>query len=282
MEVDPSYEFGILIPPPEIKSMCNNFVTHSFIVFIDKTAGWIARKGSIMEKMVLERQENKDNPQFAFLKPGSAYYAYYQATVRRIRSEEVIADVGDKESIDAAASVRLTYKKVCCLSLALLLDFLEDNSVCSFRYSFFDSYYLIYLFIYFICLLIYLLIYLLFNCAIASLVVVVWGAADRGRCQPDHVQEEEEGAHRSVAAGAAATRAVGHRETTHSGRAGRHHQAQRAVRGQKRSCVSDWVARTRTEGMSTEIHFDFMFLFFIYFFIYLFIYLFIFCRVSVV
>jgi hypothetical protein len=66
-----------------------------------------------MEKMVLERQENKDNPQFAFLKPGSAYYAYYQATVRRIRSEEVIADVGDKESIDAAASVRLTYKKVC-------------------------------------------------------------------------------------------------------------------------------------------------------------------------
>lgn len=62
--------------------------------------------------MVLERQENKDNPQFAFLKPGSAYHAYYQFKVRKIRAEEVIAEIGDAESIDAAAAEKMKLKRV--------------------------------------------------------------------------------------------------------------------------------------------------------------------------
>jgi splicing factor 3A subunit 1 len=99
MDVDPINEFGILLPPDEMK------------VIIDKTAEWIARKGSNLEKMVLERQENKDNPQFAFLKPGSAYHAYYQFKVRKIRAEEVIAEIGDVESIDAAAAEKMKLKK---------------------------------------------------------------------------------------------------------------------------------------------------------------------------
>jgi splicing factor 3A subunit 1 len=99
MDVDPINEFGILQPPDEMK------------VIIDKTAEWIARKGSNLEKMVLERQENKDNPQFAFLKPGSAYHAYYQFKVRKIRAEEVIAEIGDVESIDAAAAEKMKLKK---------------------------------------------------------------------------------------------------------------------------------------------------------------------------
>jgi len=99
MDVDLVNEFGILQPPDEMK------------VIIDKTAEWIARKGSNLEKMVLERQENKDNPQFAFLKPGSAYHAYYQFKVRKIRAEEVIAEIGDVESIDAAAAEKMKLKR---------------------------------------------------------------------------------------------------------------------------------------------------------------------------
>lgn len=99
MEIDPVNEFGILQPPDDMK------------VIIDKTAEWIARKGSNLEKMVLERQENKDNPQFAFLKPGSAYHAYYQFKVRKIRAEEVIAEIGDAESIDAAAAEKMRLKR---------------------------------------------------------------------------------------------------------------------------------------------------------------------------
>lgn len=62
--------------------------------------------------MVLERQENKDNPQFAFLKPGSAYHAYYQFKVRKIRSEEIIADIGDAASLDVVAAEKIKLKKV--------------------------------------------------------------------------------------------------------------------------------------------------------------------------
>jgi hypothetical protein len=88
-----------------------------------------------MEKMVLDRQENKDSPQFAFLKPGSAFYAYYQATVRRIRSEEVIADVGDKESIDAAAQAKLTYKKVGSRGWCCSVSSCRDSFVLRSRWS---------------------------------------------------------------------------------------------------------------------------------------------------
>lgn len=55
--------------------------------------------------------EQKDNPQFAFLKVGNPYFAYYQFRVRDTRKEELIAIQGDTESIDNAALERLKFKK---------------------------------------------------------------------------------------------------------------------------------------------------------------------------
>jgi len=76
---------------------------------IDKTATWVARNGNTFEQKVLEGQ--KDNPQFSFLRAGSPYHAYYAAKVREVRRDELIAEIGDKESIDSAASEKLRYKK---------------------------------------------------------------------------------------------------------------------------------------------------------------------------
>jgi len=88
---------GILQPPDDIKSI------------IDKTAVWVARNGASFEVKVSEKQKN--NPQFSFLRPGNAYYAYYQQKVREIRREEGIAAEGDEELVQNAAELRLQIKK---------------------------------------------------------------------------------------------------------------------------------------------------------------------------
>jgi len=92
-----SEDVGILQPPDDIRSI------------IDKTAMWVARNGVSFEQKVKEKQ--KESNQFAFLRPGNPYYAYYQQKVREIRRVEVIAEIGDKESVENAVEIKMRVKK---------------------------------------------------------------------------------------------------------------------------------------------------------------------------
>lgn len=62
---------------------------------------WVAHNGASFEAKVAENQKN--NPQFAFLRPGNGFYAYYQQKVREIRREEGIAAEGDTELVRCIA-----------------------------------------------------------------------------------------------------------------------------------------------------------------------------------
>lgn len=106
---EPSAEdAGILIPPEEIKSTPKYFVI-DVLGIIDRTADWVARQGDKFEEKIKEKQKNQ--AQFAFLRPGNPYFAYYQHKVKEIRKNEVIAVVGDRESVQAAAQLKLHVKK---------------------------------------------------------------------------------------------------------------------------------------------------------------------------
>jgi len=92
-----SDDSGILQPPDDIRSI------------IDKTAMWVARNGTSFEQKVKEKQ--KESNQFSFLRPGNPYYAYYQQKVREIRRVEVIAEIGDKESVENAVEIKMHVKR---------------------------------------------------------------------------------------------------------------------------------------------------------------------------
>lgn len=105
-------DLGIVQPPPELK------------IVIDKTADWVARNGEGMFKQLIHNLpdtlsafenkilfEQKDNAQFGFLRVGNPYFAYYQYRVREVRKEELIAVVGDVESINNAAQEKIKFKK---------------------------------------------------------------------------------------------------------------------------------------------------------------------------
>jgi splicing factor 3A subunit 1 len=105
-------DLGILQPPPDMKAI------------IDKTAAWVARHGSSFEQKVKEKQ--KEASQFSFLRAGNPYYAYYQQKVREIRRVEVIAEVGDKESVENAAEIKMQVKKTLLGEIPLESE-LEQN-----------------------------------------------------------------------------------------------------------------------------------------------------------
>jgi splicing factor 3A subunit 1 len=78
---------------------------------IDKTAEFVARSGKSLEEKILAT--NANNPQFAFMRAGNPYYAYYQQKIRDIqRSEGLLepraANGGDMEAI---AKQKLEFKK---------------------------------------------------------------------------------------------------------------------------------------------------------------------------
>lgn len=108
-------DLGILQPPNEMKAI------------IDKTAAWVARHGNNFEQKVKEKQ--KDASQFSFLRPGNPYYAYYQQKVREIRRVEVIAEIGDKESVENAAEIKMQVKKTLLGEIPLESDLESMNRV---------------------------------------------------------------------------------------------------------------------------------------------------------
>jgi hypothetical protein len=59
-------------PPPEIQSK-------RYAELIDKTAEFVASRGSAIELKIWEKEQN--NPRFGFLRPGDPFRAYYEMKV---------------------------------------------------------------------------------------------------------------------------------------------------------------------------------------------------------
>ncbi|KAL7787943.1 Pre-mRNA splicing factor PRP21 like domain-containing protein [Trichoderma ceciliae] len=63
---------GVVLPPREIRNI------------LEKTAGYVARNGSVFEDRI--REKERQNPKFSFLNPDDAYHAYYQWRLSEIRA----------------------------------------------------------------------------------------------------------------------------------------------------------------------------------------------------
>ncbi|EHK22709.1 uncharacterized protein TRIVIDRAFT_180017 [Trichoderma virens Gv29-8] len=63
---------GVVLPPREIRNI------------LEKTAGYVARNGSVFEDRI--REKERQNPKFSFLSLEDAYHAYYQWRLSEIRS----------------------------------------------------------------------------------------------------------------------------------------------------------------------------------------------------
>ncbi|KAH6607150.1 hypothetical protein Trco_003463 [Trichoderma cornu-damae] len=63
---------GVVLPPREIRNI------------LEKTAGYVARNGSVFEDRI--REKERQNPKFSFLNPEDAYHAYYQWRLSEIRA----------------------------------------------------------------------------------------------------------------------------------------------------------------------------------------------------
>ncbi|RFU80997.1 pre-mrna splicing factor [Trichoderma arundinaceum] len=63
---------GVVLPPREIRNI------------LEKTAGYVARNGSVFEDRI--REKERQNPKFSFLNPEDAYHAYYQWRLAEIRA----------------------------------------------------------------------------------------------------------------------------------------------------------------------------------------------------
>ncbi|KAJ4865285.1 pre-mRNA splicing factor PRP21 like protein domain-containing protein [Trichoderma breve] len=63
---------GVVLPPREIRNI------------LEKTAGYVARNGSVFEDRI--REKERQNPKFSFLSVDDAYHAYYQWRLSEIRS----------------------------------------------------------------------------------------------------------------------------------------------------------------------------------------------------
>lgn len=81
-KVETTKVVGVIIPPPELR------------VIVDKTAKFVAEKGTHMEERIRDKQ--KSNPKFSFLFSGDPYFAYYQrkiadgkAAVERKKEDEI-------------------------------------------------------------------------------------------------------------------------------------------------------------------------------------------------
>ncbi|KAM0513807.1 hypothetical protein ACHAPE_007406 [Trichoderma viride] len=63
---------GVVLPPREIRNI------------LEKTAGYVARNGSVFEDRI--REKERQNPKFSFLSPDDAYHAYYLWRLSEIRA----------------------------------------------------------------------------------------------------------------------------------------------------------------------------------------------------
>jgi splicing factor 3A subunit 1 len=63
---------GVVLPPREIRNI------------LEKTAGYVARNGSVFEDRI--REKERQNPKFSFLNPEDAYNAYYQWRLSEVRA----------------------------------------------------------------------------------------------------------------------------------------------------------------------------------------------------
>ncbi|KAI0747909.1 Pre-mRNA splicing factor PRP21 like protein-domain-containing protein [Daedaleopsis nitida] len=74
---EPKFASGLILPPPEIKSV------------IDRTASFVARSANPPQFEEKIRENQRQDPKFAFLNPADPYHAYYRHRMDKVKSGEV-------------------------------------------------------------------------------------------------------------------------------------------------------------------------------------------------
>lgn len=69
---------------------------------VDKTASFVARSGATLEGRI--RENEKNNPKFAFMNPSDPYHAYYKHTVKEIQEGRGPSVAGGSAATGGAAT----------------------------------------------------------------------------------------------------------------------------------------------------------------------------------
>ncbi|TBU66066.1 Pre-mRNA splicing factor PRP21 like protein-domain-containing protein [Dichomitus squalens] len=82
---EPKFASGLILPPPEIKSV------------IDRTAAFVARSANPPQFEEKIRENQRQDPKFAFLNPADPYHAYYRHRMDKVARGEVDEVATQKE-----------------------------------------------------------------------------------------------------------------------------------------------------------------------------------------
>ncbi|OJT08855.1 Splicing factor 3A subunit 1 [Trametes pubescens] len=82
---EPKYASGLILPPPEIKSV------------IDRTAQFVARSANPPQFEEKIRENQRGDPKFAFLNPADPYHAYYRHRMDKVVRGELEEEAAPKE-----------------------------------------------------------------------------------------------------------------------------------------------------------------------------------------
>ncbi|TFK90936.1 hypothetical protein K466DRAFT_660419 [Polyporus arcularius HHB13444] len=83
---EPKYASGLILPPPEIKSV------------IDRTALFVARSANPPQFEEKIRENQRQDPKFAFLNPADPYHAYYRHRMDKVVRGELEEEAAPKEA----------------------------------------------------------------------------------------------------------------------------------------------------------------------------------------
>ena len=108
---EPKFASGLILPPPEIKcefsvQCCVNIIgTHltcllsaSYTAVIDRTALFVARSANPPQFEEKIRENQRQDPKFAFLNPADPYHAYYRHRMDKVVRGELEEETAPKEA----------------------------------------------------------------------------------------------------------------------------------------------------------------------------------------